>query len=119
MQKRYVSIFDSTQFESLKVVINRSQKNQTELSGLNRFENIYDVLNVAINFFIGVGFAIAIVGASYAMILLVMTFGEKDNIAKARDAFFWSVVAAVLSILVLAIKRITFKAIGVSDDFNL
>jgi len=93
---------------------------------LNEINSIYrgdgnsfsDIFSYAINFLLGVTFAVAFVGIAFSFVQFVLSKGDKDSITKAKTALTWSVVAMLVAFFVLALKNILYRLIGVSSTYE-
>jgi hypothetical protein len=78
-------------------------------------DSISDVLGIAINVLMGVGYALGFVGLAYAFILFITSRGDPKATTKAYNTLKWSVVALLIAFGALAAKAIILGLSGVTD----
>lgn len=75
-----------------------------------------EIAAIVVNVLMGVTFSVGVVATAYAMIMFILSKGEPEKVARARDAFFWGVIAMIIAILLLALRRIIFQLFGVTTE---
>ncbi len=86
------------------------------ISGLRANFELGDMSARILNIVIGLGFGLSIISIAYAMILYITSAGDPNKTQTAWNAFLWGVVAGMISISVLGLRRIILTALGVSED---
>lgn len=98
-------------FTDLKNVL--GQNAITDNERLTQFDDLTTIISVLINFFIAVGFSLSMIGIAYAFIQFIMSKGDPKVQKVARDALTFSIVAMLISLLIVGIKVAVFSAAGV------
>lgn len=101
-------------FNSLKSTI---EYTEAPVSGFSNFETATDIVNTAANVMIGIGFGISLATAAFAMVQFITSYGEKENLNKAKNALTWSVGSMIISLLAVSLKIIFFKLLGVKSGY--
>jgi len=102
-------------FDLLNTILGKTDSNYTKVGSI---DSVSGMFAVAINVLIGVTFAISLVGIAYAFVQHIISMGDKDALKTAQKALTWSVIAMVLSLIAVALKRIIFNLIGVDTGLN-
>ncbi len=68
---------------------------------------------MSINIMMGIVFALGFISLAAGFVIFVTSRGNPDGTARAGKAVLYGAGAVALSLLVLVIKEIIFKAIGV------
>ena len=95
-------------FEYLRGVVSAAPPNTS-------VNSISDIVSLAINILIGSGFAISIITIGYAMFQYAMSKGEPKETAIAFNTALWGFIAAVISVLALALRVAGIKLFGVTN----
>jgi vacuolar-type H+-ATPase subunit I/STV1 len=89
--------------------------NTTEASA--RYSSFGAFASVVINTIMAVSFSLGIFSIALSMVLLVLSVGNPDNVKKAWRAFLWGVIATLVSLAIVALKRIIIRrVIGVKNN---
>lgn len=100
-------------FRDLSNII--SQPVITENERLTRYTSLSSIIAIVVNFIIGVGFSLSMIGIAYAFIQFIMSQGDPKVQKVARDALAFSIIAMMISLMTVAIKTVVFRAAGVSS----
>lgn len=97
-------------FDILTDVLNNSGADH--VSGISK---ISDILGMILNLVMGVGFSLSIIMVAYSAILHTMSGGNPDKTKQAWQAFLWSAIAGIITIVAFGLKAGVIGLIGVKD----
>lgn len=81
--------------------------------GLGSLDMFSQIGIIIANIVIGLSFSISLITLAYAGILFMTTMGDPKSVDKARNAFVYSLIAGLISIMTLVIKAAVLHAAGV------
>lgn len=103
-------------FENFSNLFDKVGSLDSNLSPNNsRYQNFADIAGVALNFIMGVGFAIGIVAIAYSMVMYILSGGDPEKTKRAWNAFIWGVMGTAIGIATLAFRRIILTGFGVNE----
>ena len=97
--------------------LNDIQNNQPNVPNPSNtgISGIGDILAIALNVIMGVGFSLAIISIAYAGIQYITSSGDPKNTQRAFSGFLWGAIAAAVTLLSFVIKNSIIKLTTVSD----
>jgi hypothetical protein len=102
-------------FEALHGSINAIQSDYKDFGKVTSLGSFFGVV---INTLLGVTFGISLIGIAYALFQFVISRGDKDMVGKAKSALTWSVIAMLITLLVVIFKSILYSLLGFTNDYT-
>ncbi len=87
-------------------------------SSSGRYNSVNTMLAVFLNFIMGVGIGVSIIGGILAGIQYTTSRGDFKAMDKAKHSLTYAIIAMVLSVGAFAVKTLVFSSIGwnISDE---
>ena len=98
-------------FEALREVFNNTDANYTPR--LDRIGSIAEVVSMAINLIIGVGFSVGLLCIAYSFYLYVMSGGNPEKTSRAWRAFIYGMWGTAVTVGAVVLKEIILRGFGV------
>lgn len=96
--------------------------NQAQVTNEERLTNLTSIGQLGamiMNLTISISFSVSIIAIGYAFIQFMMSQGDPKVIKTAQNALTWSIIAGLVSLASVGIKKAVLNAYGVtSSDIN-